>query len=102
MEKLRELRDKITNYMNNIPVEKRKGIVILFSVIIGLLFILKCIVSIMMADKPKQTISEKIEGIRDDVKEEYKENRSHSAPLDSFMQMLDEIEKRHERDTLSR
>lgn len=106
MEKLNEIKEKFINYMNNIPVENRRGIVIIFCAIIAALFILKCVVSIMMTPQPKQGVGEKISEIKEDLTDEYTQMKAkHDENLtkrDSFIMMLEEIENRQKSDTVKR
>lgn len=106
MKKIDNLKESITAYMNGIPVEKRKGLVITFSVIVGLLFILKCVISIATTDKPKQTIGEKIDSIKTEVMNDYEElkrkKEETTAQRDSFIMMIEKMEQKHKKDTLNR
>ncbi len=104
MEKINNLIEKFTNYMNNIPVEKRKNIVIIVCAIIGLLFVLKCVLSIALTEKPEQTISEKITEVATGIKEEYNESSQKKNDMksqkDSFIQMLEEIDSQKQSDSI--
>ena len=106
MERLDNIREKITDYMNGVPVEKRKSVVIAFSAAIGLLLVAKCAVSIMTADKPRHTLTEKMDSIKTEMRAGLEEAKSDieetAARKDSFVTMLEELERRHPKDTTKR
>ena len=104
MEKLNEIKEKITNYMNDIPVEKRKSIVIIMCAVFGVVLILKCIISIAITEKPEKSLSEKISEIKEEVSEDFEKQETKKDQIltkkDSLLLILGDIDKNEVKDTI--